>query len=96
MSRYFAVLEKEPDTLWGVYFPDLPGCVAAAEDADTALANAAAALQEFTQDMASEGRALPEPRSIEELRADAEVREALVAGSALVAVPLLTVDTAAE
>ena len=96
MSRYVAVLEKEPDTLWGVYFPDLPGCVAAAEDVDTALANAAAALQEIMQDMTSEGKALPEARSIEELRADGEVRDALAAGSALVAIPFLIVDTAAE
>ncbi len=78
-----------------MYFPDLPGCVAAADNADTALANAAAALWEVTEDMKSEGRALPEARSVEELRVDAEVKEALAAGAALIVIPL-TLDTAAE
>jgi predicted RNase H-like HicB family nuclease len=96
LSRYFAILEKEPDSLWSVFFPDLPGCVAAADNADNALANAAAALREVTEDMVSEGRPLPEARSIEELRVDAEVKEALAAGAALIAIPLLTVDTASE
>ena len=95
MSRYFAILEKEPESLWGVYFPDLPGCVAAAETADLALTNAAAALREVAEDMAMAGRSLPSPRSIEDLRADSDVRAALAAGSALVAVPLVA-ETAAE
>ena len=94
MSRYFAILEKEPESLWGVYFPDLPGCVAAAETADLALTNAAA-LREVAEDMAMAGRSLPSPRSIEDLRADSDVRAALAAGSALVAVPLVA-ETAAE
>ena len=70
MSRYFAVLEKEPGSLWSVYFPDLPGCVAAADTPDVALANAAAALKEVVEDMSADGENLPEPRSIEELNAD--------------------------
>ena len=94
MSRYFAILEKEPESLWGVYFPDLPGCVAAAETADLALTNAAAALREVAKDMAMAGRSLPSPRSIEDLRTDRDVQAALSAGSALVAVPLI--ETAAE
>ena len=94
-SRYFAILEKEPESLWGAYFPDLPGCVAAAETADLALPNAAAALREVAEDMATARPPLPSPRSIEDLRADIDVRTALAAGSALVAVPLL-VESAAE
>jgi predicted RNase H-like HicB family nuclease len=96
LSRFFAVLEKEPDGLWGVYFPDLPGCVAAAETADIAVDNAASALREVAEDLAGEGRSLPQPRTLEELHRDDEVRQALAGGAALVAVPLLIVDTAAE
>jgi predicted RNase H-like HicB family nuclease len=96
LSRFFAVLEREPGTLWGVYFPDLPGCVAAAETADVALDNAELALQEVADDLTGEGRSLPEPRLLEELLKDSELREALSAGAALVAVPLHAVETAAE
>ena len=96
MQRFFAVLEKEPDSLWGVYFPDLPGCVAAAETADIAVDNAASALREVAEDLAGEGRSLPQPLTLEDLHRDDEVRQALAAGAALVAVPILIVDTAAE
>jgi predicted RNase H-like HicB family nuclease len=89
MTRYFAVLEKEPESLWSVYFPDIPGCVAAAGTADDALANAALALKEVAEDMLLEGAGLPKARTIVELNTDAEVREILASGAALVAVPLL-------
>src|SRR5688572_12283772 len=89
MIRFFAILEKEPTSLWGAYFPDLPGCVAAAASSEEALANAGAALRDVAEDMASENLPLPKARSLDELQADAEVREALAAGAALVSIPLL-------
>ena len=89
MARYFAVLEKEPESLWGVYFPDIPGCVAAAETADATLANAVAALKDVAEERAADGRAMPKARSLEEIQADEEVRVALTAGAALVAVPFV-------
>ena len=94
MARYFAILEKEPGTLWGVYFPDVPGCVAAAETADAAVENAEAALKEIAEDIMADGLALPIARSIEELQADTEVRAALTAGAALVSVPLRITEAA--
>lgn len=95
-TRHFlAVLEKEPASLWGVYFPDLPGCVGAAETADGAIVNAELALREVADDMAAEGRALPQARSIEELNADKELRAALTSGATLIAVPL-RIEAAAE
>ena len=94
MPRYFAILEKEPNSLWGVYFPDLPGCVSAADTAETAIENAEIALNEIAQDMSAGGLPLPAARSIEALQADAEVRAALKSGAALVAVPLRIVEAA--
>jgi len=86
--RYFGILEKEPGTLWGVYFPDLPGCVSAADTAETAVENAELALAEIAEDMIAAGAALPSARSIEALQSDPEVREALATGAALVSIPL--------
>lgn len=87
------ILEREP--LWGVYFPDLPGCVSAAETAEAAIENTEAALKEVAEDLSAEGLALPTARSIEELRADAEVWAALTSGAARVAVPLRIAEAAA-
>ena len=87
MTRYFGILEKEPDTLWGVYFPDLPGCVAAAQSAEEALAKAEWALRDIAGDINAGGRVLPLARTIEELNADP--------GATLVAIPLI-MDESAE
>ena len=94
MDRFIGILEKEPGTLWGVYFPDVPGCVAAAETAELALAYAAEALKDVVEDMTAMGEDLPRSRTIEDLKADAEVAEALAAGAALVVVPFSLERTA--
>ena len=93
-ARYFALLEKEPDTLWGVHFPDVSDCVAAAEAANVALADPELARADVLQDMLGEDRALPSPRSIEELQAGAAVRAALQSSAALAAVPFCIVKAA--
>jgi predicted RNase H-like HicB family nuclease len=80
--------------LWGVYFPDLPGCVSAAESAEEAIENAEAALKEVAEDMNSEGIALPAARSVEELQADTDIRAALASGAALVSTPIRVVEAA--
>ncbi len=94
LIRYLAILEKEPGTLWGVYFPDLPGCVSAAETAEEAIENAEAALKEVAEDMHLEGIGLPAARSVQDLQADANIRAALASGAALVSVPLRVAEAA--
>ena len=86
MIRYLGILEKEPGTLWGIWFPDLPGCVTAGETADIAIDRAPEALQLWVEDARADSEPLPRPRSIEELRQDAEVRQALAAGQAVIVV----------
>jgi predicted RNase H-like HicB family nuclease len=77
MIRYIAILEKEPGTLWGIYFPDLPGCITAAETAEQALDRAPEALRLWVEDALACREELPRPRTIEELRQDREISEAL-------------------
>ena len=38
MTAYFAVVEKEPGSDYGVFFPDHPGCVTAGTDFNQAYA----------------------------------------------------------
>ena len=89
MSRYFAVLEKEPKTLWSVYFPDFPGCVAAAETSREALENAAVALKEVAEDMITKGNALPRARTIRQIQSVPDVQESLALGAKLVTFPVV-------
>lgn len=88
MIRYVAILEKEPGTLWGIWFPDLPGCTTAAESAETAMDQAAEALRLWVEDALRQGEGLPRARTIEELRDDEWVVEAIGNGHAAIVVSL--------
>jgi predicted RNase H-like HicB family nuclease len=68
---------------YGVVIPDLPGCTAMGKTVDEALANAASAARAWAEVARADGAAIPHPRPLEELRADADVRAELEAGGAL-------------
>jgi len=71
MAYYVAIVEDEgPDTAIGVWFPDLPGCFSAGDDLDEALRNAPEAIALYAEGLAEEGRSLPPPRSLVELKND--------------------------
>ena len=108
MIRYVGILEKEPGTLWGIWFPDLPGCITAAETAETTMDQAPDALRLWVEDAIGCGEELPRARSLEELRQDGDVAGAIAKGHAaiIVSVPddmaafdddtLEAIDAAAE
>ena len=60
--RYAIVIERGP-TSYGVYVPDLPGCVAAAETREEALRLIREAIEFHIQEMQADGLAVPEPSS---------------------------------
>ena len=80
MTSYIGILEKEPGSLWGVWFPDLPGCIAAAETADATIAQAGEALGQWIALAHEDGEVVPAPRGLETLREDPEFRVALTSG----------------
>ncbi len=71
MPHYIALIHKEPDSSYGVSFPDVPGVITAADTLDEAIANAAEALAFAAEDWeASTGSPFPAPRSLDALRSD--------------------------
>lgn len=78
MPHYVAIIEDagsdEEVSLW---FPDLPGCISGGDDADEALENAPEALGFYAQDLMEEGRQLPSPRTLDDLKADPAFAEVL-------------------
>ena len=88
MPHYVAIVEEDgPDRAVGIWFPDLPGCFSGGDDLDDALRNAPEAIGLYADSLAQEGRPLPSPRSLSELRRDPKVAEdiknymvALIAG----------------
>jgi antitoxin HicB len=87
MTHYIALIHKDADSCYGVSFPDVPGVITAADTLDEALAEAAEVLafaaEGWTEDT---GEPFPRPRSLDDLRADAEFIEQ-AADAVIAAVP---------
>ncbi|MDB5553219.1 MAG: uncharacterized protein JWL86_3203 [Rhizobium sp.] len=88
MRVYYALVEQEAESAFGVSFPDLPSVFSAADAEEDIVSNAVEALRLWAED-----EALPEPSAIAAIRARDDVREALAGGGFLVRVPLIEDDT---
>ena len=88
-THYVAVIEKEKDSAFGVWFPDVEGCFSAGDTLEEAAINAAAALRQHTEAVESAGRRLPVARAVDAVLRDKDVKESLKTGAILFAVPLL-------
>jgi predicted RNase H-like HicB family nuclease len=86
MPRYIALIYKDPDSCYGVSFPDWPGVFTAGDTIDEAMQQAAEVLEVAAEDWENPNgsRTLPLPRTIDELRSDAEFQE--IAADAMIAV----------
>ena len=88
MARYVALVDGKAGA-YGVTVPDLPGCTSGGSMTDEALRNAVEAVRLWAEDAIADGEALPQPRSVEMLRADRAIADAIAEGAALAIVPLL-------
>src|SRR5260370_31225074 len=86
---YVAVIEKDADSAFGVWFPDVEGCFSAGDTVEEAVANAAVALRQHVEAVESAGRRVPQARSIDDVLLDEDVTTSIEAGAVLFPVPLL-------
>ncbi|RZO64632.1 MAG: CopG family transcriptional regulator [Parvularculaceae bacterium] len=87
MRYYIGVVHQDGNSAYGVHFPDVPGCFSAADDMDDLLANASEALSLHLED-----EKLPEARSLDTVRADADIAKDLAEGAFLLAVPFISLS----
>ncbi|WP_170764882.1 type II toxin-antitoxin system HicB family antitoxin [Ruegeria lacuscaerulensis] len=85
--HYFAIVQHDPGSAYGVSFPDVPDCFAAADEAADISKHAIAALDDYFADLDE----VPVPRDIEEIRA--EVSDVLAEGAYILSVPYIPRDT---
>jgi predicted RNase H-like HicB family nuclease len=64
--QYLVVVEKGP-TSYGAHVPDLPGCIAAGETKEEALALIREAIELHLEDLKNEGQPIPPPSSTGEV-----------------------------
>jgi len=78
--HYVAVIDKDPDSAYGVQFPEVPGCFSAADTFDEIVPNAIEALSLFFEDGEP-----ARPRGLEAVRE--EVAGSVAKGAALMMIP---------
>ena len=87
MAHYIALIHKDTDSCFGVSFPDVPGVFTGGDTIDEALRNAAEVLEFAAVDWSDlSGDKFPSPRTIDELRSDADFRDR-AADAVVAAVP---------
>jgi predicted RNase H-like HicB family nuclease len=75
MRQYIALIHKDPDSDYGVSFPDFPGCITAGTDLDEACREAVEALAFHVSGMMEDGDDIPEPSSLEQVMQDKDNRD---------------------
>ncbi|WP_420023780.1 type II toxin-antitoxin system HicB family antitoxin [Cereibacter azotoformans] len=87
MQYFTAVVHKEVGSAYGLTFPDIPGCFAAADDWSEISAKATEALDLWFED-AEEVAASP----VDAIQARADVQEALASGASLMTLSYVPSD----
>jgi antitoxin HicB len=92
MPHYIALIHKDSDSCYGVSFPDLHGVITAGDTIDEAMQQAVDVLEFAAQDWPG---AFPQPRTIDQLRADPEFQQD-AADAVIAAIPFRAKADAAE
>jgi predicted RNase H-like HicB family nuclease len=71
--RYIAFIHKEPDSIYGVSFPDMPGCFSAGDTIDDAVRNSVEALSGHVRLLEADGDPVPVPRDFDAIMSDKEL-----------------------
>ncbi|TET90185.1 MAG: type II toxin-antitoxin system HicB family antitoxin [Desulfobacteraceae bacterium] len=77
MASYIAVIHKDPDSDFGVSFPDFPGCITAGATIDEVKNMAHEALPFHIKGMLEDGEKIPIPSRLEEIMADPDYTDAV-------------------
>jgi len=77
MANFIAVIHKDPNSDFGVSFPDFPGCVSAGSTLDEAKDMAQEALALHIDGMREDGETIPTPSDFEALVEDPEYSDAV-------------------
>ena len=65
--NYIAVIHKDPDSDFGVSFPDFPGCITAGRTIEEAKAMALEALRGHIEEMQAAGETIPRASSFDQV-----------------------------
>ena len=75
--QYPVVIFKDPDSIYGIVVPDLPGCITAADTVEQVLMRAVEAIKCHLSGMLIDGEPIPEPKDIASHQDNPEYADAL-------------------
>jgi predicted RNase H-like HicB family nuclease len=75
MRQYIGLIHKDPDSDYGVSFPDFPGAATAGRTLDEARAMAEEALAFHIEGLVEDNEAIPEPSTLDTIMADPANRD---------------------
>lgn len=87
MKPYIVIVHKDADSAYGMIFPDAPGCFSAADDIDDLFVMAEEALSLWAEGEIEDGRLMPAPRGLDELKSDPAWVENFADAAMVIAVP---------
>jgi predicted RNase H-like HicB family nuclease len=70
MSTHAIAIVHEEAGVYGIAFPDLPGCIAAGDSLDEVLQRGAAAAAAYIDSLIEDGEPIPMLRTLDQLKAD--------------------------
>ena len=73
--RYVAFIHGDEGPGFGISFPDFPGCVSDGDTVEEAIRHGSEALAFHVEALHGDGEAVPTPRSVREIKADASLVE---------------------
>lgn len=73
--RYVAFIHGDDAPGFGISFPDFPGCVSQGDTVEEAIHHGTAALAFHVEGMMENGETIPEPRAVQEIKADPSLAE---------------------
>ena len=85
--RYVSFIHRD-EAGYGVSFPDFPGCVSVGDTVDDAIRHGGEALAFHVEGLAEDGGVIPEPSTIDAIKANPELTD-WRADAELVLIPLL-------
>jgi predicted RNase H-like HicB family nuclease len=77
MANYIAIVHKDPQSDFGVSFPDFPGCISAADTIDEAKDMAEKALSLHIKGMIEDGEKIPSPSRLEDVMENTSYSDAV-------------------
>lgn len=87
MPRVIALIHQSAG-VFGISFPDFPGCICSADSLDEAVRRGSRALARHVAAMVEDGLAVPEPRPLSALRVDPDFAADIVEAVHIVPVEL--------